>query len=171
MFVSANSPWSVMCAGLCQMFISVSVFSFHFPLPTSYSPPCCSKNGDQKRYFLCIRLQGRGKRRDTQLHMLNVTEGKAPRKVFNIRYETTLIFSKHTWSYFKGWNSKQRGGVSHFWGVVTNVTWVWHALWKERCIHISSYWCSGCHGNGPLNKGYVDHYGVTHTQRQASLIT
>ena len=50
-------------------------------------------------------------------------------------------------------------------------TWLeYDTVWKERCMHISSYWCSRCHGNGPLNKGYVDYYGVTHTQHQASLI-
>ncbi|KAF0024768.1 hypothetical protein F2P81_023570 [Scophthalmus maximus] len=30
---------------------------------------------------------------------------------------------------------------------------------------------SGYHGNGPLNKGCVDYYGVTHTQRQAFLLS
>lgn len=164
-----------MCAGLCSsrcLHVSISVFS--------HPSPCFTKNRDQEQYFLCIRLlrekveQG-GKQRerewDIQLQALHITEGKVSPKVFNICYKTSLIFNEHTRSYLNGWNSKQRGGVTHLGGVVTNVTWVWHALWKERCIHMPSYWCSGCHGNGPLNKGYVDYYGVTHTQRQASLIT
>lgn len=115
-----------MCAGLCLsrhlLYLSVSVFYSHF-----HSPPCFSKNGNHKQYFLCISFQGRGrgkgKQRDTQLHALNVTEGKVSHKVMNICYETTLIFNEHTRSYFNGWNSKQKGGVSHFLGSLWQ-TWL-----------------------------------------------
>lgn len=104
MFVSAVSLLSVMCAGLCLcrcLYLSVSVFSFHFALPTSHSPPCLSKNGDQKQNFPPHKVtegrgRGGGNRRDTQL------QGKVSQRVFNIRYESTLIFNEHARSYFSG---------------------------------------------------------------------
>lgn len=94
-FVSAISLLYAMAHAYPDVSISVSVLSLHFATFVSHSPPCLSMNGDQKRNFLCIILQGSGgrgggERRDAQL------QGKVSQKVFNIRYKSTLIFNEHT---------------------------------------------------------------------------
>lgn len=63
---------------------------------------------------------------------------KVSREVFNLCYETTLIFSEravHKMFIFQGWIRKLGWGGGReghiFWGVVTNVTWVWHEFGKK----------------------------------------
>lgn len=113
-----------MCAAvLIQVIISlVSLRSLHHVVYKNYS---------LRWNFLCVRWRRGEAVREGDGPEVHSSGVKVSREVFNLCYETTLIFSEravHKMFIFKGWGG---GEWVIFWGVVTNVTWVWHEFRKK----------------------------------------
>lgn len=85
-----------------QMFICIclSVFLPFCSPHISFTTLLIQEWGPEAIFFLRIRLQ-RGEAEERGIGEIHSCEAKCL-KVFNIRYETTLIFNEHARSYFSG---------------------------------------------------------------------